>query len=126
MKLLAALTLAACFTILPSCVTAEEIWNKGDKVAAFFICKEEEDIMDLALADSKGMQKFSELIIEKQITRGCIPLRPPALFIVDDVIGNYKDYKGKETSIMKIVSPKNNLLTGYIVAEGIPGQDRGI
>ena len=82
--------------------------------------------MDLALADSKGKQKFSELIIEKQITRGCIPLRPPALFIVDDVIVNYKDYKGKETSIMKIVSPKNNLLTGYIVAEGIPGQDRGI
>jgi hypothetical protein len=126
MKLLAALTLAACFTILPSCVTAQETWKKGDKVAAFFICKEEEDIMDLALADSKGMQKFSELIIEKQITRGCIPLRPPALFIVVDVIGNYKDYKGKETSIMKIVSPKNNLLTGYIVAEGIPGQDRGI
>ena len=126
MKLLAVLTLAACFTILPSCVTAQETWKKGDKVAAFFICKEEEDIMDLALADSKGKQKFSELIIEKQITRGCIPLRPPALFIVDDVIGNYKDYKGKETSIMKIVSPKNNLLTGYIVAEGIPGQDRGI
>ena len=126
MKLLAVLTLAACFTILPSCVTAQETWKKGDKVAAFFICKEEEDIMDLALADSKGMQKFSELIIEKQITRGCIPLRPPALFIVDDVIGNYKDYKGKETSIMKIVSPKNNSLTGYIVAEGIPGQDRGI
>ena len=126
MKFLTVLTLAACFTILPSCVTAEEIWKKGDKVAAFFICKEEEDIMDLALADSKGMQKFSELIIEKQITRGCIPLRPPALFIVDDVIGNYKDYKGKETSIMKIVSPKNKLLTGYIVAEGIPGQDKGI
>ena len=126
MKFLTVLTLAACFTILPSCVTAEEIWKKGDKVAAFFICKEEEDIMDLALADSKGMQKFSELIIEKQITRGCIPLRPPALFIVDDVIGNYKDYKGKETSIMKIVSPKNKLLTGYIVAEGMPGQDKGI
>ena len=124
MKLLAALTLAACFTILPSCVTAEEIWKKGDKVAAFFICKKEEDIMDLALADSKGMQKFSELIIEKQITRGCIPLRPPALFIVDEVIGSYKDYKNEKSLIMKIVSPKNNLLAGYIVAAGIP--DKGI
>ena len=126
MKLLTVLTLVVCFTILPNCSTAQETWKKGDKVAAFFICKEEEDIMDLALADSKGMQKFSELIIEKQITRGCIPLRPPALFIVDEVIGSYKDYKGKETSIMKIVSPKNKLLTGYIVAEGIPGQDKGI
>ena len=52
MKLLIALTLAACFAILPSCVIAEEIWNKGDKVAVFFICREEKDIMDVALADS--------------------------------------------------------------------------
>ena len=126
MKLLAALTLAACFTILPSSVTAEEIWNKGDKVAAFFICREEKDIMDIALADSKGIEKFQGLIVEKRITRDCIALRPPAMFTVDAVLGSYKDSKGKETSIMKIVSPKNNLLAGYIVAEGIPEQDKGI
>tara|TARA_A100001201_G_scaffold2574_1_gene6523 strand:- start:1673 stop:2047 length:375 start_codon:yes stop_codon:yes gene_type:complete len=124
MKLLAALALAACFTILPSYVTAEETWKKGDKVAAFFICKEEKDIMDIALADSKGVQNFLELVIKKQLTRGCIPLRPPALFIVDEVIGSYKDYKNEKSLIMKIVSPKNNLLAGYIVAAGIP--DKGI
>tara|TARA_A100001201_G_scaffold3009_1_gene7228 strand:+ start:136 stop:510 length:375 start_codon:yes stop_codon:yes gene_type:complete len=124
MKLLAAITLAACFTILPSCITAEETWKKGDKVAAFFICREEEDIMDIALADSKGIEKFKSLIVQKRITRDCIALRPPAMFIVDDVIGEYTDYKGQETSIMKIVSPKNKLLAGYIVAAGIP--DKGI
>ena len=124
MKLLAVITLAACFTILPSCITAEETWKKGDKVAAFFICKEEKDIMDIALADSKGIEKFKGLIVEKRITRDCIALRPPAMFIVDDVIGEYTDYKGQETSIMKIVSPKNKLLAGYIVAAGIP--DKGI
>ena len=48
------------------------------------------------------------------------------MFTVDAVLGSYKDSKGKETSIMKIVSPKNNLLAGYIVAEGIPEQDKGI
>ena len=124
MKLLAIITLAACFTILPSCITAQETWKKGDKVAAFFICKEEKDIMDIALADSKGIEKFKSLIVEKRITRDCIALRPPAMFIVDDVIGEYIDYKGQETSIMKIVSPKNKLLAGYIVAAGIP--DKGI
>jgi len=124
MKLLAAITLVACFTILPSCVTAQETWKKGDKVAAFFICKEEKDIMDIVLADSKGIQNFKGLIVEKRITRDCIALRPPAMFIVDDVIGSYKDYKGEETAIMKIVSPKNKLLAGYIVAAGIP--DKGI
>ena len=124
MKLLATFILAVCFTILPNFLIAKEIWKKGDKVAAFFICREEKDIMAIALADSKGIQNFSKLLIEKQITQGCVPLRPPALFIVDDVIGNYTDYKGQETAIMKIISPKNTLLTGYIVAVGIP--DKGI
>ena len=126
MKLLAALTLAACFTILPSCVTAEEIWNKGDKVAVFFICREEKDIMDVALADSKGVENFRSLVVEKRIARKCKTLRPPLLFIVDDVLGSYKDSKGIKTTIMKIVSPANNLVAGYIVAEGTPGQDKGI
>ena len=126
MKLLAALTLAACFTILPSCVTAKEIWTKGDKVSVFFICREEEDIMDIALADSKGIKKFRGVLAEKRITRQCMSLRPPIMFIVDDTIGSYKDYKGKETTIMKVISPVNNLLAGYIVAAGIPGQNKGI
>ena len=126
MKLLAALTLAACFTILPSCVTAKEIWTKGDKVSVFFICREEKDIMDIALADSKGLEKFRGLLVEKRITRQCISLRPPLLFTVDAVLGSYKDYKGKETTIIKVISPVNNLLAGYIVAEGTPGEDKGI
>ena len=125
MKLLTALTLAACFAILPSCVTAKEIWTKGDKVSVFFICREEEDIMDIALADSKGIKKFRGVLAEKRITRQCMSLRP-IMFIVDDTIGSYKDYKGKETTIMKVISPVNNLLAGYIVAAGIPGQNKGI
>ena len=126
MKLLNILTLAACFAILPSCVTAKEIWTKGDKVSVFFICREEEDIMDIALADSKGIKKFRGVLAEKRITRQCMSLRPPIMFIVDDTIGSYKDYKGKETTIMKVISPVNNLLAGYIVAAGIPGQNKGI
>ena len=126
MKLLIALTLAACFTILPSWVTAEEIWNKGDKVAVFFICREEKDIMDVALADSKGVENFKGLVIEKRIARKCKSLRPPLLFIVDDVLGSYKDSEGIKTTIMKVISPINNLFAGYIVAAGAPGQDKGI
>ena len=126
MKLLVALTLAACFTILPSCVTAEEIWNKGDKVSVFFICREEKDIMDVALADSKGVENFKGLVIEKRIARKCKSLRPPLLFIVDDVLGSYKDSEGIKTTIMKVISPINNLFAGYIVAAGTPGKDKGI
>ena len=126
MKLLIGLTLAACFAILPSCATAEEVWEKGNKVAAFFICKEEESIMELALADSKSKEQFIGEVTKKKMDRKCVALRPPVLFVVDEVLGSYKDYEKKNTSILKIVPPVNNGFIGYIVARGIPAVNKGI
>ena len=126
MKLLIGLTLAACFAILPSCVTAEEVWKKGNKVAAFFICKEEESIMEVALADSKSRDQFIGEVTKKRIGRECVGLRPPVLFIVDEVLGSYKDYEKKNTTILKIVPQINNGFVGYIVARGLPAINKGI
>ena len=126
MKLLIGLTLAACFAILPSCATAEEVWEKGNKVAAFFICKEEESIMELALADSKSRDQFIGEVTKKRIGRECVALRPPVLFVVDEVLGSYKDYEKKNTTILKIVPQINNGFIGYIVARGSPAIDKGI
>ena len=126
MKLLISLTLAACFAILPSCVTAEEVWKKGNKVAAFFICKEEESIMEVALADSKSRDQFIGEVTKKRIGRECVGLRPPVLFVVDEVLGSYKDYEKKNTTILKIVPQINNGFIGYIVARGMPAINKGI
>ena len=126
MKLLVSLTLAACFAILPSCVTAEEVWKKGNKVAAFFICKEEESIMEVALADSKSKNQFIGEVTKKRIGRECVGLRPPVLFVVDEVLGSYKDYEKKNTTILKIVPQINNGFVGYIVARGLPAINKGI
>ena len=126
MKLLISLTLAACFAILPSCVTAEEVWKKGNKVAAFFICKEEESIMEVALADSKSKNQFIGEVTKKRIGRECVALRPPVLFVVDEVLGSYKDYEKKNTTILKIVPQINNGFVGYIVARGLPAVNKGI
>ena len=126
MKLLIGLTLAACFAILPSCVTAEEVWKKGNKVAAFFICKEEESIMEVALADSKSRDQFIGEVTKKRIGRECVALKPPVLFVVDEVLGSYKDYEKKNTTILKIVPQINNGFVGYIVARGLPAINKGI
>ena len=126
MKLLVGLTLAACFAILPSCVMAEEVWKKGNKVAAFFICKEEESIMELALADSKSRDQFIGEVTKKRIGRECVALKPPVLFVVDEVLGSYKDYEKKNTTILKIVPQINNGFIGYIVARGKPAINKGI
>ncbi len=124
--MLAKLFLIACFTILPTCISAQEVWSKGDKVAAFFICKEEKDIMDLALADSRSREAYAGEVMRKRLSRDCIRfIGKPKLFIVDKVITSYKDYNKIETSIMKIVTP-NKMVAGYIVAAGTPSKDKGI
>jgi hypothetical protein len=125
-QMLAKLFLIACFTILPTCTAAQEVWSKGDKVAAFFICKEEKDIMDLALADSRSREAYAGEVMRKRLSRDCIRfIGQPKLFIVDKVITSYKDYNKIETSIMKIVTP-DNMVAGYIVAAGTPSKDKGI
>ena len=126
MKLLVGLTLAACFAILPSCVMAEEVWKKGNKVAAFFICREEKSIMEIALADSKSRDQFIGEVTKKRIGRECVALKPPVLFVVDEVLGSYKDYEKKNTTILKIVPQINNGFIGYIVARGMPAINKGI
>ena len=126
MKLLISLTLAACFAILPSCVTAEEVWKKGNKVATFFICREEKSIMEIALADSKSRDQFIGEVTKKRMDRKCVALRPPVLFVVDEVLGSYKDYEKKNTTILKIVPQINNGFIGYIVARGMPAINKGI
>ena len=120
MKLLAALTLAACFTILPSCITAQETWKKGDKVAAFFICREEKDIMDLVMADSKSQEAFASKIVEKKFNQDCIKIFPPMKFTVSEILGSYKDHRKVENTILKIKSPANEMFVGYILVRGIP------
>ena len=42
-------------------------------------------------------------------------------FKVQEIIGSYKDHQQVETSILKIISPLNDTLVGYILARGKPG-----
>ena len=125
-QMLAKLFFIACFTILPTCISAQEVWSKGDKVAAFFLCKEEEDIMDLALADSKSREEYVSEIMRKRLSKDCIRFTgSPKLFIVDKVITSYIDHKNMEVCIMRITTP-DRILAGYIVAAGTPKNNKGI
>ena len=124
--MLAKLFLIACFTILPTCISAQEVWSKGDKVAAFFICKEEKDVMDLAMADSKSREAYAGEVMRKRLSQDCFRfLGPPKLFIVDKVIISYKDHNKVETCVMRMNTP-DKMLAGYIVAAGTPENSKGI
>ena len=125
-QMLAKLFLIACFTILPTCISAQEVWSKGDKVAAFFLCREEEDIMDLALADSRSREEYASEIIRKRLSQDCFKFTgSPKLFIVDKVITSYTDHNNMEVCVMRITTP-DRILAGYIVAAGTPKNNKGI
>lgn len=121
MKLLLTLFLVAVLTVLPSCSTAqakEEAWNIGDGVTVFLLCETEKDIMDIALADSKGEENFQNTLTKKQLKGKCIRLDPPSNFVVNDIIANYKDHDQVSNVIIKVQSIINKKFFGYIVVSG--------
>jgi len=123
MRFLKYLILGLVLSILPACATAQDskvTWTKGDKVATFFICRAEEDIMEVALADSKGKDSLRQSVFKKTMAKKCMSLNPPLGFIVVEIIGSYKDYSQKETSIIAVSIPTKKNIAGYIVATGSP------
>jgi len=117
------LFLVGCFALLPTCISAEETWSIGDEVAAFFVCKQEKDIMDLVMADSKSQQAFAGKIVEKKINQECIKIYPPMKFAVSEIISTYKDHRKITNTILKVKASINDKLVGYIIVQGIPLTD---
>ena len=138
MKFLKYLILGIILSTVPACAAVQEVqevqrvqvvqkaqgsavtWSKGDKIAAFYICRTEEDIMEVALADVKGGHALRQSIFRKTMTRDCISLNPPLGFTVQNVIGSYVDSNKKETSILAISIPDTEKIVGYAISIGKP------
>ena len=135
MRFLKYLILGIILSTVPACVAVQEVqkvqevqevqetavtWSKGDKVAAFYICKTEEDIMEVALADVKGGHELRQSVFRKTMTRDCLSLNPPLGFTVQNVIGSYVDSNKKETSILALSVPDTEEIAGYVISIGKP------
>lgn len=103
---------------------AADIWSKGDKVSVFFMCRDEEDIMDIALADSKNEASYVTILNVKRLEGTCQRIYPPVGLSVESVVSSYVDHKEKETSILKLYDPDTNIKAGYIIAEGRPANSK--
>ncbi len=82
---------------------AEDTWGRGDKVSVFYMCREEKDIMDIALADSESVAKYITVLNTKQLDGACSRIVPPVLLNVRSVVSQYKDHKEKNTTILKLL-----------------------
>ena len=123
MNFLKYLSLGIVLSILPACVAAQNFetsWSTGDKVAAFYICRTEEDIMEVALADSKNRHTLRHKILMKTMGKDCVSIRPAMGFKVRKILGSYVDHNKKETSILGVSMPNSDEVIGYVIAVGTP------
>ena len=125
MKVLAKLLLVVCLLLAPVSALAQETWAKGDAIATFFLCSSEKDIMDVALADTKNIDVYAQQLLGKSISQRCFKLAPPQVFVVEEVITTYTDYKNIASCVLKIKKVGTDFV-GYVVAAGIPSKDKGI
>ena len=103
---------------------ADTIWSKDDKVSVFYMCREEKDIMEIALADSKNVAKYVTVLNTKQFNGTCSQIFPPVILRVRSIVSQYQDHNKKDISILKLYDPVTNLKAGYIIAEGVSGNNR--
>lgn len=105
---------------------AKAIWSKGDKVMVFFMCHSEDDIMDIAKADTETRERYASTIMEKKVEGFCSRFYPPVELSVKAVVASYKDHADVSTCILKLYDPKTKLEAGYIIAAGLPATLKGM
>ena len=115
---------AACSISTP--VTSdpyEKEWFPGDTVVAANICKSEEVILKVVLADTKSEQATLSKIKELSAIEDCISILPPLPFYVHSVVVSYKDFKDRPSVVfaLYLVGDKDKNIIGYAIGAGRPG-----
>ena len=115
---------AACSISTP--VTSdpyEKEWFPGDTVVAANICKSEEVILKVVLADTKSEQATLAKISELSAIEDCISILPPLPFYVHSIVVNYKDFKNRPSVVfaLHLVGDEDKNIIGYAIGAGRPG-----
>ena len=125
-KLILALCVITAACTIPKPVISdpyEKEWFPGDTVVAANICKSEEVILKVALADTKSEQATLSKIKELSAIEDCISILPPLPFYVHSVVVTYKDFKDRPSVVfaLHLVGDKDKNIIGYAIGAGRPG-----
>ena len=125
-KLILALCVITAACTIPKPVISdpyEKEWFPGDTVVAANICKSEEVILKVALADTKSEQATLSKIKELSAIEDCISILPPLPFYVHSVVVSYKDFKNRPSVVfaLHLVGDKDKNIIGYAIGAGRPG-----
>ena len=99
----------------------EVFWKVGDALNTIMVCREEKDILEIGYADTQSMLDMNRLIQLKMMQQSCMAFNPPLRLEIAVIVGEYKDYSGKHTTMVgvsPIGEPKN--IVGYLIVLGRP------
>tara|TARA_B110000014_G_C20126080_1_gene600001 strand:+ start:3684 stop:4109 length:426 start_codon:yes stop_codon:yes gene_type:complete len=99
----------------------EALWKLGDFLHTMIICREEKDILEIGYADTQSMLDMNRLIQLKMMQQSCMAFNPPLRLEIAVIVGEYKDYSGKYTTMVgvsPIGEPEN--IVGYLIVLGRP------
>ena len=101
----------------------EKEWFPGDTVIAANVCKSEEVILKVVLADTKSEQATLSKISELSAIEDCISILPPLPFYVQSIVVTYKDFKNRPSVVfaLHLVGDKDKNIIGYAIGAGRAG-----
>ena len=126
-NLIFAATFVASILFFSTVVNANEqnknevFWKIGDALNTIMVCREEEDILEIGYADTQSMLDMNQLIQLKMMEKRCLAFNPPLRLQIATIIGEYKDYNGRYTTMVGVCpmgEPKN--IVGYLIVLGRP------
>ena len=126
-SLLFVFTFIASILFFSTVVSADEqnkneiFWKVGDALNTIMVCREEKDILEIGYADTQSMLDMNQLTQLKMMEKSCLAFNPPLRLQIATIIGEYKDYSGKYTTMVgvsPIGEPKN--IVGYLIVLGRP------
>ena len=97
-------------------------WYKGDIVGAQTLCKDEESIMKIVMADTKSAEAVRMSMYLGSMTGDCVIMSQPIGVPIMDIVAEYLDF-AKRPSVVLVVALPTYVEGGvaYIIAGGRKG-----
>ena len=97
-------------------------WYRGEIVAAQTLCRDEDAIMKIVLADTKSEEAVRVAMYMGSMTGECIIMQQPIGVPIMDIVTEYKDFAKRPSVVMVVALPQ--FIAGgvaYVIAGGRKG-----
>ncbi len=97
-------------------------WYKGDIVGAQTLCKDEESIMKIVMADTKSAEAVRMSMYLGSMTGECVIMSRPIGLPIMDIVTEYTDFAKRPSVVLVVALPQ--FIEGaiaYVIAGGRKG-----